>query len=190
MERDVVLLRILAMKERETVMDLVMEVNLMVILAAKETLSVVPTIVNYLETIIIRRTIVARRPTGLSGAVSAGAVLSVDMGRRPGPGSGHVDPTVASLWTLWRYRRKIVATIVELTITMAIVMITLVYIMIIIMVRPTGPNGAVSAVAVQSVMGRRPEPEGVLDPSVERQDGTFRRHRREFVLALAGGARG
>ena len=186
MERDVVLLRILVMKVKETVTDLVMEVNLMVILAAKETLSVVPTIVNYLATIIIRRTIVARGPTGLSGAVSARAVSSV--GRRPGPGSGHVDPTVASLWTLWRYRRKIVATIVELTITMAIVMITLVYIMIIIMVRPTGPNGAVSAVAVQSVMVRRPEPEGVLDPSVERQDGTFRRHRREFVLA--GGARG
>ena len=166
MERDVVLLRILVMKERETVMDLVMEVNLMVILAAKETLSVVPTIVNYLATIIIRRTIVARRPTGLSGAVSACAVSSVDMGRRPGPGSALV-PTVASLCSLWRHRSWVVLETI---------------------VRPTGPNGAVSAVAVQSVMGRRPEPEGVLDPSVERQDGTFRRHRREFVLA--GGARG
>ena len=103
MERDVVLLRILVMKERETVTDLVMEVNLMVILAAKETLSVVPTIVNYLATIIIRRTIVARRPTGLSGAVSAGAVLSVDMGRRPGPGSVLV-PTVGSPCSLWRHR--------------------------------------------------------------------------------------
>ena len=111
MERDVVLLRNLVMKEKETATDLVMEVLMMVMLGARETSSVVPTIVNYLATIIIRRTIVARGPTGLSGAVSVCAVWSVDMGRRPGP-------------------------------------------------------------------------EGVLVPSVERQDGTFRRHRREFVLAL------
>ena len=85
------------------------------------------------------------------------------MGRRPGPGSVLV-PTVASPCSLWRHRSWVV---LETN------------------VRPTGPNGAVSAVAVQSVgMGRRPGPEGVLVPSVERQDGTFRRHRREFVLAL------
>ena len=65
MERDVVLLRILVMKERETVTDLVMEVPMMVMLGVTETLFVVPTIVNYLETIIIRRTIVARRQCGV-----------------------------------------------------------------------------------------------------------------------------
>ena len=95
MERDVVLLRILVMKVKETVTDLVMEVPMMVMLGVKETLSVVQTIVNYLATIIIRRMIVARGPTGPNGPVSACAVWSVGMGRRPGPGSVLV-PTVAS----------------------------------------------------------------------------------------------
>ena len=89
MVEDVALHRIPAMKEKETVMDLEMEVNMMDMLAVRETLSADPTTVESSVSTTTRRTTVVSdlvlvevetlvtrlvRPTGPSGAASAGAV--------------------------------------------------------------------------------------------------------------------
>ena len=55
MAKGVVLLRILAMKEKETATDQEMEVSMMVMLDARETLSVAATIARSLEFISMRR---------------------------------------------------------------------------------------------------------------------------------------
>ena len=59
-EDDVVLQRIHVMKERETVMDLVMEVNMMVMKDAREILCVAATTVRSLVITITRRMIAVR----------------------------------------------------------------------------------------------------------------------------------
>ena len=119
MERDAALLKILAMREKETVMDLVTEVYTMVMLDAKEILSVGPTIVESLVSTITRRTTAVSvlvvvavdtlatslvRPTGPSGAASVCAVSGVGTVRRPGPG-GVLVPSVGSVYTNRRHRR-------------------------------------------------------------------------------------
>ena len=120
MERDAALLKILAMREKETVMDLVTEVYTMVMLDAKEILSVGPTIVESLVSTITRRMTVVSvlvlvvvvdtlatslvRPTGPSGAASVCAVSGVGTVRRPGPG-GVLVPSVGSVYTNRRHRR-------------------------------------------------------------------------------------
>jgi len=60
MERDVVLQRILVMKVRETVMDLLMEVNMMAMQDVNLVLCVAATIVESLDCTIMRRMIVVR----------------------------------------------------------------------------------------------------------------------------------
>ena len=90
--RGVKLLRILVMKVKETVMDLVIEVSMMIMLGVKEPLSVVPTTVNYLATIIPYEGLYDLLGP-VSGPFSPCAVESVDMVRRTGPG-GVLNPTV------------------------------------------------------------------------------------------------
>ena len=62
MERDVVLLRILVMEVKETVTDLVMEVNMTAMLAVKETWCAEVTTVSSLENIIILKMTAVRGP--------------------------------------------------------------------------------------------------------------------------------
>jgi len=59
-EEDVVLQRILVMKEKETVMDLVMEVNMMDTEDVREILCVEATIVNNLDIITMKRMIAVK----------------------------------------------------------------------------------------------------------------------------------
>ena len=62
MARDAAHLRIPVMRERETVMDLVMEVNMMVMKGARETWCAAATIVRSLDIISTPRMIVVREP--------------------------------------------------------------------------------------------------------------------------------
>ena len=89
---DVVHHRIPVMKEKVTVMGLVMEVNMMVMPAAREILCVVATIVRSLDTIIMRRmTAVKDLPTqlecqaGVPGHLShhVAATTMLALARRP-----------------------------------------------------------------------------------------------------------
>ena len=59
-EEDVVLQRILVMKEKETVMDLEMEDNMMDMQDVREILCVAATIVNSLDTIIMKKMIAVK----------------------------------------------------------------------------------------------------------------------------------
>ena len=130
MERDAALLKILAMREKETVMDLVTEVYTMVMLDAKEILSVGPTIVESLVSTITRRMTVVSvlvlvvlvdtlatslvRPTGPSGAASVCAVSGVGTVRRPGTG-GVLDPSVGSVYTNSSSRAGPAATLLKVS---------------------------------------------------------------------------
>ena len=63
MARDAALLRIHVMREKETVMALVMEVSMMDMLAVREILSVVPTIAENLVSTIMRKMTAVRSLT-------------------------------------------------------------------------------------------------------------------------------